>query len=129
MAKKKEIVLIYNSRHKKDKESLALLSSLSNHIVNEFDLQKNTLTPRQIAELADDLNIDIIDMLDHQSESFDESYKSTSGDDLLKIVQNDLTLIKTPIIKIDGVTEFLKTPFDANPIDLEMNNNKNKTNY
>jgi arsenate reductase-like glutaredoxin family protein len=85
MNKKKEIVLIYNSGNKKDREALALITSLSNHIVNEFDLQKNNLTPRQIAEFADDLGVDTIDILDHRSEDFRESYKNTSDDDLLKI--------------------------------------------
>lgn len=122
MSKKKEIVLIYNSGNKKDREALALLTSLSNHIVNEFDIQKNTLTPRQITEFANDLGIDTIDMLDHQSQNFKESYKNTSGDDLLKIVNKNMTLLKTPIIKVDGKTEYFKTPYDANPIDLEMKN-------
>lgn len=122
MNKKKEIVLIYNSGNKKDREALALLTSLSNHIVNEFDLQKNNLTPRQIAEFAYDLGVDTIDILDHRSEDFRESYKNTSDDDLLKIINNNITLLKTPIIKVDGKTEFFKTPYDAHPIDLEMKN-------
>jgi arsenate reductase-like glutaredoxin family protein len=130
MGKKREIVLIYNSRNKKDKETLALLTSLSNHIVNDFDIQKNKLTPRQITELSAELGIETIDMLEHQSENFKESFKTMSGDDLLKIVHNDMTLLKTPIVKVNGKTDFIKTPFDIYPIDLEIKTNykKNETN-
>ncbi len=91
-------------------------------MVNEFDVQKNEMTPRQIADLADDLNVEITDLMDKQSENFRKEYSNLSKDDLLQTIHKNMSLLKTPIIRKDETTGFFNSPYKAYPEDLEMKN-------
>lgn len=124
--RKKEIELIYNSDIPNDKEALAVLESLSKRIINEFDVKKMTMTPRQIAELANDLDIQPINLIDKQSKGYLKTFENLSTDDLLSVINKNMTLLKTPIIREDGSTKFLDSSYSEYAKDLKLNDANNK---
>ena len=124
--RKKEIELIYNSDIPNDKEALAVLESLSKRIINEFDVKKMTMTPRQIAELANDLDIQPINLIDKQSKGYLKTFENLSTDDLLSVINKNMTLLKTPNIREDGSTKFLDSSYSEYAKDLKSNDANNK---
>lgn len=114
----KEVKLIYNSKYVRDRESLAALTSLSDHIINDVDIKKSAMTPRQIIALADNLKIEVKDLIDTKAETFSEQMTNLSTQDLAQTIHKDMNLLKTPIIEKEDATFFYE-PGDGNPMDLE----------
>ncbi|MEM9856015.1 MAG: hypothetical protein AAF843_01590 [Bacteroidota bacterium] len=116
---KEEIQLIYNSSHTTDREAYANLSALDNYALNEFDIDKNTMTPRQLAELVDEMNCDLHDLI-VDYEDYAATLKGLSDNDLLSTINKNMDLLKTPIVRYKGKAALMKTPYDAYPIGLEI---------
>lgn len=117
----KEFKLYYKSNHKNDREAYGYAQTLDVP-VNEQDLSKNNLTQTQIAELADAMNIKLVELIDKNSEMYMNELqdKSFEDEELLKLMTRNPELIKTPIAKIGKHTYFVKSKFDLIPKDLEI---------
>lgn len=98
-AKNNEIVLIYNSEKQKDKEVLGYAESLKDHKLNDKDISKSQLTERQIAEIANDLNREVIEIVDDASEKFKTEIKGKdfADEQLLKLLAENPDLLTTPV--------------------------------
>jgi len=94
-----EIKFLYNSNKMSDRETYAYISAAHEHVINELDVYKNDLTPTQITELAQKLNIRIIDLFDRNSEYFRENIegKDLQEEDLLTILVREKSALVTPI--------------------------------
>lgn len=125
--KKQELKFIYNSQKKRDREGYGLITALEKHVINELDISKNKMTETQLAELADSLKVSIFELVDPGADRYTEEIKSLSDNDVLTMVHQDMTLLKTPIIvREDGSAIFLLTPFDLHPIDLDIDGTEGK---
>jgi arsenate reductase-like glutaredoxin family protein len=118
---KHELKLYYKSNHKHDRETYGYAQTLDVPI-NEQDLSRNNLTETQIAELADAMQIRLVELVDKNSEMYMNDLKDKSFDDeeLLKLMHRNPELIKTPIAMIGKHTYFVKSPFNLIPKDLEI---------
>lgn len=117
----KELQLIYNSAKNTDKQVFALLKSLKHYVVNELDIQHNTMTPRRLAELAESLNVEISDLINQDSAEFRQKFNALSHDEQLSRIQQDIELLKTPIIQKDqNEARFVESPETLYSMDLEI---------
>ena len=127
--KKREIKLIYNSTYTKDREAYATLSALDGYVVNELDVKHNDMTPTQLAKLANDLHKGVKDLVDTNSQNYDDKLLKMADEDLLETLHQDMSLLKTPIIrKEDSSAIFLTSPYNIYPVDLEINGIKRENN-
>ncbi|WP_143960672.1 arsenate reductase family protein [Litoribacter populi] len=115
-----EIKFLYNSNKLGDRETLAYVKSLHQHVINELDIYQNELSPTQISELANKLDVRIIDLLDHNSEYFRENIEGNDVEesDLLTIIQKERECLKTPILISKHVSKVLDS--SAETISLDM---------
>jgi arsenate reductase-like glutaredoxin family protein len=115
-----EVKFIYNSDKISDRETYAYLKSLHQHVINEIDIAHNDLTSTQLSELANKLNVRIIDLFDRSSQGFKNNLegKDVQEEDLLMILQKDRDAFKTPIIITSGVSKHL--PSSAETISWDM---------
>lgn len=116
-----ELRLIYNSAKNTDKQVFALLKSLKNYAINELDIQHNTITPRRLAELAKSLNVEISELINQDSSEFKQKFKALSHDEQLSHIQQDIQLLKTPIVQKDSKDAyFVESPESLYSMDLEI---------
>lgn len=94
--KKKEIQLIYNSSKQEDRKALGYAQSLKDYVINDFDVNNNKFTERQLAELTDKLNIAAHDLLVKEAHD-----KNLSDEDVLKLIREQPELLRTPI-RVEG---------------------------
>lgn len=115
-----EITFIYNSIQIKEREAFGYAKSLDQHYINAIDLDKETLTERQWAEMATKLNIDVKDLIDENNDYYQDALKGADFDDndLLNLMKQHPQIIKTPIIDSAHYTRFIKSPYDFNEMDL-----------
>ena len=94
-----EIKFLYNSDKLGDREAYAYISAAHEHVINELDVYKNDLTPTQISELSQKLNVRIIDLFDKSSEYFKENIEGNDlqEEDLLNILVREKSALITPI--------------------------------
>ena len=94
-----EIKFLYNSNKMSDRETYAYISAAHEHVINELDVYKNDMTPTQLTELAQKLNVRIIDLFDKNSEYFRENIegKDLQEEDLLTILGREKSALITPI--------------------------------
>ncbi len=77
-AVKNEQILIYNGAQLRDKQAFAYALSLPDTVTRSVDLSKNSLTPRQIKEVANYLECEVRDLVDHGfTEEYSEEDKIT----------------------------------------------------
>ncbi len=121
-AKDNEIILIYNSEKQKDKEVLGYAETLKDHKLNDTDVSKSKLTERQIAEIASDLNKDVIGLVDDSSEKYKTEVKgkSFSDDELLKLLTENPDLLTTPIAYMDDKSFVVDSQYSFINKDLDV---------
>ncbi|MTI20015.1 hypothetical protein E1176_03175 [Fulvivirga sp. RKSG066] len=121
--KENEILLFYNSNKQTDKEIKGYAESAGSHKLNDRDVSKANLTERQLAEVASDLGVAVNDLLDKHDEKYMSDIKggNYSDDELLKLMKQNPSLIKTPIAYMDGKTFFVDSQyrFVKEDIDIE----------
>src|SRR5688572_17686210 len=109
----RQIIFIYHSEKNVDRQTLAYAKS--NHLkIREVDLAKETFTPTMLLELTNKVNLPLRDLIDKDHE--DIRNKAQLGDweddDLLKIIERDFTVLKTPIAMLGDNILVLETPTD-----------------
>ncbi|MGM0581122.1 MAG: arsenate reductase family protein [Bacteroidota bacterium] len=115
-----EIKFIYNSTQIKEREAYGYAKSLDQHYINAIDLDKETITERQWAEIAKKLNVAVKDLIDENNDYFQDELEGKNFDDndLLQIIKEHPQIVKTPIIDSVKYARFIKSPYDFNEMDL-----------
>lgn len=128
-ARKKEIILIYNSEKKQDRTAMAYAASVGGYQLNEKDLSKNTLTSTQIVEIANDLGLQVLDLVDKQSDYYINEVKSTdlSNEEVLKLMTLHPEMIKTPIAMMNDEIFLVKSSYDFVNIGLGFTSDESKS--
>ena len=120
--KKNEIKFLYNSGKKDDREAYAYALSLNKHKINEVDVARTELTSTQISELAQKLNIPIIELFDQNSSYYRDNIvgKDMNEQDLLTILKAEIDCLKTPIMVYEDKAVILESKYDTNNIDMAI---------
>ncbi|HET8859747.1 arsenate reductase family protein [Marivirga sp.] len=123
-----EFKFIYNSTQIKEREAYGYAKSLDQHYINPIDLDNETITERQWAEIATKLNVSVQDLLDENNDYYKDKIEGKDFDDndLLQLLKEHPQLIKTPIIVSDKTAKFIKSPFDFNEMDMAFEEIQNK---
>lgn len=104
-----EYLFIYNSNSITDKRTKSYTASLSDDVkINEHDIYKDPLTPTQIAEVADLLNVEISELYQEDG----DHANAYSDAELLRILSKDPGKMKTPIILSTGKSFFVGSTYD-----------------
>ncbi|MBS9523158.1 hypothetical protein KIH41_05240 [Litoribacter ruber] len=119
-----EIKFLYNSNKMGDRETLAYVKSLHQHVINELDVYQNDMTPTQISELANKLEVRIIDLFDRESAYFREQIegKDVQEKDLLNILQKEKECLNTPILISKHVSKMLDSSAETISLDMVFKN-------
>ncbi len=119
--KENELKLYYNSAKKRDRETLGYAESLDVRL-NDRDLSKNNLTPRQFAELAESLGTEVRGLVDENADMFLNELKDKkfSEEEWLKLLSNNPDLVKTPVALIGKKVYYVDSPFNLIPEDLDI---------
>lgn len=125
--KKNEIKFLYNSTKKNDREAYGYAVSLDKYKINELDVSKTKLTSTQLAELAQKLNVPIIELFDKNSSYYRDNIagKDLEEGDLLTVLKEECDSLKTPIMVSAEKAAFLESKYDTNNIDLAIGGIKN----
>ncbi|KEO72544.1 thioredoxin domain-containing protein [Anditalea andensis] len=120
-----EIKFLYNSEKIGDRESYAYISAAHEHVINELDIAKNDLTPTQISELAQKLDVRIIDLFDKKSEYFKNNIEGNDLEeqDLLTILIREKSALKTPIAITKEGAKVLDSSSETINIDMIFTKN------
>lgn len=120
--KENEIILIYNSNKQRDKEVMGYAKSLENHKLNERDISKSNLTEKQWAEIAMELETEIAEMVDTNSEKYLTKLKGGdySDDELLKLMVQNPEIIQTPIALLKDRAFVVKSQYSFINEDLNI---------
>ncbi|GAA0894419.1 hypothetical protein GCM10009122_41000 [Fulvivirga kasyanovii] len=113
-AKENEILLIYNSEKQQDRKTKGYADTLNDHALNERDVLTDNLTETQIAEIARDMNIEIAELVDKNSDLYLQEYKnkSLSDDEITKVLAKNPEMIKTPIAYVGSEVFFVGSAYD-----------------
>ena len=119
---KKEMKLYYNSQKKRDREVLGYAEALRHFVINDRDISKANLTETQYKELADGMNAPVMELVDKNAGLYMDEMKGHDfeEEELLKLLTNNPSLVKTPIAVIGDVVYHVKSPFELIPKDLEI---------
>lgn len=112
--KDNEILLIYNSEKQQDRKTKGYADSLKNHALNERDVLSDNLTETQLAEMANDMHVEISELIDKNSEFYMNQLKgkSFSDDQLTKLMVKNPELIRTPIAYLGSKAFFVGSSYD-----------------
>lgn len=112
-ARENEIVLIYNSEKQQDRKTKGYADSLKDHALNERDIMTNNLTETQLAEIASDMEVEMAELVDKNSQFYMNQLKgkSFSDDQLTKLMVKNPELIKTPIAYIGSKVFFVSSAY------------------
>jgi len=114
--KKNEILFIYNTDKFRDREALGYVSALNNPRVKNIDLKKDPLTMQQIGDVAMSMGV-------NPQQLVEEDYKNKikekfsgkdllENEDVLKYMQKNPEVIKTPIIVTHDSAYVVDSPYD-----------------
>lgn len=123
-----KITLIYNGDNSIGKQVLGYVTSANKDIITK-DTSKIKVTGTQWAEIADNLNLNISDLVDQNHPNFIKKYGDkkvdVTADDYIKILQNSPETLAHAIL-INGDKFFLiKTPSEVEKhIKIKFNNNQ-----
>ncbi len=90
-----EYLFIYNSNMIQDKTAKGYALSIDHVKINEKDIHKDHLTPKQIVEIADSLNVAIKDLYRDRAAT---AYEQFTDEELIRVLSVDPSKMKTPII-------------------------------
>lgn len=112
--KENEVLLIYDSDEINDKEARVYVHSFKNHKVKDMDINRESLTEQQFAELSRRLGVHPSELLDKQSEFYKNHMEGTelSKDDIFKMLKNNPKLLKTPIIVYHDRAEIVGSQYN-----------------
>lgn len=113
-AKDNEILLIYNSEKQQDRKTKGYATSVEGYALNERDVIADPLTETQIAEIADDIGVPIVDLVDKNSDMYlnELKAKSFSDEELIKLMSKNPELMKTAIAYVGAKAFFVGSAYD-----------------
>lgn len=109
MVKEGEYLFIYNSNMIQDKTARGYALSLDHIKLNERDIHKDHLTPKQVAEIASQLDVPISELYRASQSS---SYEQFTDDELIRVLSYDPTKMKTPIILSPNVSFIIGSSYE-----------------
>jgi len=120
--KDNEIKFIYNSGKKDDREAYGYALSLNKHKINELDIARTPLTSTQLSELAQKLNIPVIELFDEKSSYYRDNIAGRDMDEygLLTVLKAEVDCLKTPIMVYENKAVFLESKYGTNNIDMAI---------
>lgn len=95
MIRKEEYLFLYNSNQIEDKVALGHALAFKEKKLNQRDIHKDHLTPKQVVDVANLLNLSAKDLL---LENIRATLDQFSEDDLIRLMADDPSKMKTPII-------------------------------
>lgn len=109
----KQITLLYRESSFEDKKVLAMARD-NNIPVLEVDIEKDHPTGTQLLEIADEMKLEISDLVRKEHPDFQEHYSADNLDseDWIKIIRHNPKLLKTPIAMRGKNVMLIKTPTD-----------------
>lgn len=121
----REILILYKPQEKKDHNTYVMAKQISNHI-HEIDVLKQKLTPTQLKEIIDKLGVKVEDIIERESEVYNEVYKDKAFDEAgwIDILIQNPDLLKTPIVFKGKRGLVIQTP--SNVLSLEEDPSSNK---
>lgn len=110
---KRQITLFYNSKSVRAKQTLAYAKS-EGYKLKEIDILKTKLTGTQLAELAEKLHIEVVDLVnqDHPAYTSHFDHHNFSTNDWIKMIQHNPEIMKQPIALRGDKTILIETPTD-----------------
>mgnify|MGYP006271217367 CR=1 FL=1 len=107
------LILIYNFEDRGGREALAYAKSINDNI-EEYDISKTRLTARHLAEIIKRLDVSATDLVNPKSDHY---YKVEGKDfeemDLLALLAEDHSLLKTPIVVMNNRGVICNIPSDV----------------
>jgi arsenate reductase-like glutaredoxin family protein len=118
-----EIKFIYNSNQIKEREALGYIKSLDQHYINEFNVNKEQFTQRQLADLAQKLKVSVKELINKESEFYQDDMEDSNYDDndILGLIKRKPALLKTPIVEYGKSAKFISSPYEFNNLDMTFN--------
>lgn len=113
-AHKNEIKLIYNSSRMEEKRAVGYAEALKDHKLQTIDVTREHITETQLAELADQLGVEIRELVDEQSALYKDNFADKDFEDgeLLRVLSQNMEMLKTPIALKDERAFFVTASYD-----------------
>ncbi|UII24124.1 arsenate reductase family protein [Fulvivirga ligni] len=130
-AEEKEILFIYNSEKQEDRKAFGYADSIDGFALNDKDVNKVKITETQLAEIADDMGVAVVQLVDENSEYYMNELKGKSINDseLTTILSKNPQAIKTPIAYlgkkaffVDSAYSFVKQGIEIEGVKSEKGN-------
>lgn len=111
-AQDNEMRFFYNSEKYNDSKALGYAETAKKK-VNVHDISKTPLTQTQIAELAEKMNVKVKDIVDKNDDLFLSQYKGKDlpDEEWLKVLEENPSMIKTPIAMTSKKTFYVDDPY------------------
>lgn len=124
-----EILLIYNGRKSHDTKVLGYASAVQKYTVNERNIDKNPLTETQLNQVANDMGLQILDLIDKKSDAYLNEIKDQrfSNEEMMKIVRQHPEILKTPIAMLNNTVFFVHSAYDFVNKGIEIEGIKSKS--
>ena len=109
-----DIVIIYNSDHIKDRETIAYAKSMNHRKLRAIDINIIPLTEMQLKQVISHAKISAEEIIDKSSDVYQNFFKNSdlSEEDILKAVIKNSKMMKTPIALYKHKGAFIRTPKD-----------------
>jgi arsenate reductase-like glutaredoxin family protein len=113
-AQKNEIKLIYNSSRMEEKRAVGYAEALKDHKLQTIDVTREHITETQLAELADQLGVEVRELVDEQSALYKDNFAGKDFEDgeILRVLAQNLEMLKTPIALKDEKAFFVTASYD-----------------
>ena len=116
-----EYLFIYNSNMIQDKTAKGYALSIDHVKINEKDIHKDHLTPKQIVEIADQLDVSIKELYKDRAAT---AYEQFTDDELVRVLSMDPSKMKTPIILSSDHSFIVGSSYDLMKEQLTINEPK-----
>jgi arsenate reductase-like glutaredoxin family protein len=115
-----EMLFIYNSGNKSDREALGYAKGLKSYVLKEFDVKRDRLSETQLKEIANQINVKVRDLIDITSDTYVDQYASANlaDTDLLITLSREPELLRTPIVLKHKCGYFVASKYDFNKVDM-----------
>jgi len=104
-----------------DKTAKGYALSIDHVKINEKDIHKDHLTPKQIVEIADQLDVSIKELYKDRAAT---AYEQFTDDELVRVLSMDPSKMKTPIILSSDHSFIVGSSYDLMKEQLTINEPK-----
>lgn len=120
--KNHEILYLYNSNLLFDRQNLGYLLALKDHVVKDLDVNEESVTERQLKNIAYKLNVNVDEMIDKRSMEYRSMMKNKDfeEEDVLRTIKHNPNLLRTPIAIYSDKAFFVNSAYDFVNHDMAM---------